>query len=326
MGPLIFLLITCAAVPLGAQFLRLTRLAPQAVPERFLASAAVGYVLIGYGTLGLGLAGHLTPWAAAVMLAAAAVAGLGNWDLLWEALLQGVNSLARGFRRPHRLGVILLLVFLGLTFITALEPPSGRDFDGLAEHLAQASHYVRHARVEPLWYDHHSHFPSNMQMLYALGLLYHSTSAAKLFHWFHGLLALAAAALVARRFMARHAAVWAALVLATTPLYILLSGVSYVDLGVAAYALTALLYFLLWYDGGRPQDLVIAGLVAGCGATVKTQGLAIYGTLMLGALGVALLRAWRARAVGRRGGGSAWWPWPRSRDCSSACPGLSAAT
>lgn len=297
MGPLIFLLITCVAVPLGAQFLSLTRLAPRSmpVPERFLASALVGYVLIGYATLALGLTGHLTQWAVAVTLAFAAVAGLGQWDLLWEAALRALNMVLRAFRsRSQCLGVIVLLILGALTLLTALAPPGGADYDGLAEHLAQASHYARHHRVEPLWYDHHCEFPSNMQMLYAVGLLYRSTSAAKLFHWFHGVLALLAAALIARRFMSRSATAWAAVVVATMPLFLLLAGVAYVDLGVAACGLVALFAFLRWHRGGRATDLLLAGLLGGCAATIKVQGLTIWGVLMFGAL-VLLVGRWRTQ-------------------------------
>ena len=156
-----------------------------------------------------------------------------------------------------------------------------------------------------------------MQMLYALGLLFHSISAAKLFHWFHGILALLAAALVARRFMHRSAGAWAAVVLATMPLFLLLAGVSYVDLGVAAYALIALLAFLHWQRTRRAGDLVLAGLLAGCCATVKTQGLTIYGVLMLGALVLVVLGRKQAlrhpsgevgsRTDPRRGAGVGWW-------------------
>ena len=295
MGPLIFLLITCVAVPLGARFLGLTRLVTRScsVPERFLFSATIGYVLIGYATLILGLLGHLTRGSAAVMLAVAALVGIGNWDLLWEALLQCLNMVLRSFRsRSQRLGVVVLLLIGAMTLIAPLEPPSGRDFDGLAEHLAQADHYVRHARVEGLWYDHHSQFPSNMQMLYSLGLLYHSTSAAKLFHWFHGIMALLAAALIARRFMHRSATAWAAVVLGTMPLFLMLAGVSYVDLGVMAYALVALFAFFRWQRTQTLPDLLLVGLMAGCCATVKTQGLTIWGVLMAGAL-VTVVVSWR---------------------------------
>lgn len=301
MGPLIFLLITCVAVPLGARFLGLPRLSTRSdpVPERFLFSATIGYVLIGYATLVLGLTGHLTRGPVAVMLALAALAGLGNWDLVWEAALQCLNMVLRAFRsRTQRLGIVVLLLIGGMTLIMALEPPSGRDFDGLAEHLAQAADYARHGQIQALWYDHHSWFPSNMQMLYALGLLFHSISAAKLFHWFHGIMALLAAALIARRYMHPGATAWAAVVLATMPLFLLLAGVSYVDLGVAAYGLIALFALLRWQESRRPTDLLLTGLLAGCCATVKTQGLTIWGVMMAAALVLTLVEWRRAKVSG----------------------------
>lgn len=312
MGFLIFLIITAAAVPLGAQFLKLLRLSPSSLPERFLASATIGYVLIGYATLALGLVGWLTPWGAALMLAGAGLLGLGNWNLLWEAGLQLLNVLLRGLRVKvigarkapesssvqarsssgynHLPALLIILPLLILTLITALEPPGGRDFDGLSQHLAQAAHYARHNLVEPLWYDHHSQFPSNMQMLYTLALSFGSVSAAKLFHWFHGVMALAAVALIAWRFMARGATVWAAVVLTTTPMFIWLMGVAYVDLGVAAFGLVALLILLHWHRDRLPAQLLLAALLAGCAATVKMQGLTILGVLGLGAL-VMMLRS-----------------------------------
>lgn len=298
MSLIIFLVVTCAAVPAGAQFLRLTRLAPQALPERLLASATVGYVLIGYGTLTLGLTGHLTAWAVAAMLAGFAVAGLGNWNLLWEGVLTGLNFLLRAFRMPFYapIAVVLLLIVAG-TFITALEPPAGRDYDGLAEHLAQAAAYVRHAEVTPLWYDHHSQFPSNMQMLYSIALLYHSEGAAKLFHWFHGIMALVAVFLIARRFFGPQSCGPAALVLAVSPMFIWLMGVAYVDLAVMAYGLVAVLTFLKWQQGAKGQDLMLAGLMAGCGMTVKMQGAALFGILMLAAL---IMKPQLPQAFGRR--------------------------
>ncbi len=285
MGFLIFLIVTCVAVPVGAQLLRLTRLAPESVPERLLMSASVGYVLIGYGTLALGLTRHLTHWSVALMMALLAVAALGNWDLLWEGLLRALNICLRAFKFDYHapLTAVVLLLLVG-TLITALEPPAGRDFDGLAEHLAQASYYARHHQVVPLWHDHHSQFPSNMQMLYSIALLSGSATAAKLFHWFHGLIALGAVFLMGRRFFGSRACTAGTLVLLTCPMFVWLSGVAYVDLALLAYDLLAVLAFLRWHQTGRPADLVLAALLAGCGATVKMQGLALFGILMVAAL------------------------------------------
>lgn len=289
MGVLILLLTTAAVVPLGAQVLTRTGLAPRQVPERFLMSAALGFVLLAYALLGLGLLGKLTPWWTATAVAAAALLGLGQWWLVGEAAFRAVNALLRALRsRNHALGAMFLVLLCGATFVTALEPPTGRDFDGLAEHLAQAGTYVRHARVMPLWFDHHSHFPATLQMLYTIGLNFHSISGAKLFHWFHGLLALGAVIVLTRRFLARGASGWAGYVFATTPMLLWLAGLSYVDLAPLAYGLLAVHAYLRWRRAGRPADLWLMALMAGCGMTTKMQGIALYGILMLAALFVLL--------------------------------------
>jgi hypothetical protein len=291
MGVLIFILILCALVPLGAQVLSRLRLAPAQVPERVLMSAALGTTLVAYGVLLLGLAGRISPWSLAVLLALAALGGLGHWGLLWEGLLQGLNAVSRAWRSPnHRWPLVALGLLVVFSFLTALEPPNGRDFDGLAEHLAQASHYARHGAVEPLWYDHHSHFPSTLQMMYTLCLSLGSVSAAKLLHWFHGLLALAAVTVLTRRHFARAASGIAPLILATTPLFIWLSGVAYVDLPVAAYGLLALLAFLHWQRSRQAPELLLCGLLVGCAMTIKMQALALLGVLVVAAAIYSLRR------------------------------------
>lgn len=291
MGVLIFLLMTCAVVPAGAQFLRLTRLAPWQLPERLLMSAAVGYVLLGYWALILGLTHHLTAWSCAVALAVFAVAGLGNWDLLWEGLLRGLNAFLRAFRSEYHAGFAAVMVLLAIgTLLTALAPPGGLDYDGLAEHLAQASHYARHHEVVPLWYDHHSHFPSNMQMLYAITMVFHVPAAAKLFHWFHGMMALVTVFLIARRFCGPRSCSPAMLVLGVSPMFVWLSGMAYVDLAALAYGLLAVMAFLRWHRNANPPDLILASLLSGCGMTVKMQGIALFGVLMVGAVVLVLRR------------------------------------
>lgn len=291
MALLIFLLTTAAVVPFGAQVLTRCGLAPRQAPERLLFSAAVGFTLLAYAVLVLGLTDHLTPLHVAIVLAAFAVLGLGHWDLFWESFLRLLNSMFRALRTPeHAVGTVFLVIVLLATLITALEPPTSRDFDGLAEHLAQAATYLRHHAVEPLWFDHHSHFPATMQMLYVVGLGFKSVGAAKLFHWFHGLMSVMAAIILSRRFFQRRASGWAGFVLATTPMFLWLSGSAYVDLGVMAYSLLALLAYLRWRRAGRTADLALMGVVLGCAMTVKMQAIALCGILLLAALAVALRR------------------------------------
>lgn len=289
MGPLIVLVTICCVVACGARILAACRLAPVNVPERVLCAAVLGFTLFAYVVLALGLVGQLKPWPVAVALALMALAGLGRWSLLWEGVLRLLNALARGARsRQHVIPAFFLLLFAALTFITALEPPGGREFDGLAQHLAQPQTYIRHAEIKPLWYDHHSFFPATLQMLYTTGLLYGSVSAAKLFHWLHGIIAVITVLIITRRFFSGAASGWAALVLMTTPTFLWMAGVSYVDLGTTAYGLVMLACFLRWHRDRKPADLLLTGLMGGCLMTTKMQGIFLFAMIMAA---VALLTA-----------------------------------
>lgn len=284
MGLLIFIAITGAATLLGAQVLKWLRLSPSSVADRCLMGAALGLTLSGYGVLLLGLTRQIAPGPLVGLLAVAAAVGAGQWKLAGAGLRAGWQSLGRAWHSPdQRWPLVAVALLVAFSFIMALEPPNGRDYDGLAEHLAQAAHYARHGAVEPLWYDHHSQFPATLQMLYTLCLSLSSVSAAKLIHWFHGLLSLAAVTVIARRHFGRTAAGLAPLILATTPLFIWLSGVAYVDLGVAAYGLLALSALLSWHRGRRTGDLLLSGLLTGCAMTVKMQALALLGVFIVGA-------------------------------------------
>lgn len=209
----------------------------------------------------------------------------------------------------------LLVAWCVVMGLAALAPPADMDWDGLAEHLAQAKVYARTGRYSPLWYDHHSHFPSLTQMLFSLGLMLHGPGLAKLFHWGFGVLALGAAYAIARCHIAPGAGKWSAAVLASTPIFGFLMQVGYVDLTTMAYSLLAALGFLTWRRDLQPRLLVISGLMAAGAMAAKMQGLALFGVLVLAVAVSQLLRragmaaAVRAAVVFALVGGGVASPW-----------------
>jgi hypothetical protein len=73
-------------------------------------------------------------------------------------------------------------------------------------------------------------------------------------------------------------------------MFLWLSGSAYVDLGVMADSLLALLAYLRWRRAGHTADLVLMAVALGCAMTVKMQAIALCGVLMVAALVVALRR------------------------------------
>jgi hypothetical protein len=278
-GIALFLCTSAAATLLGDALLVRDRVRQRSAGDLVFAWAA-GMLAVAYAIAAVGLAGYMR---APVLLGVVALAGLLGTRRAAPLARVSASLVRRGFsalvRSPQRAVYWLLAAFLALTFLAALTPPDDRDWDGTSEHLVQAKAYVRDGLYHPLWYDHHSHFPAAIQMLFSLGLSCGSVSGAKLFHWGYGVIALAAAFLIARRHLHVRAGPWAALILLSTPAFSWLTSVAYVDLGVAAYGLLALLGFLEWRHGLLPLPnpvgaQFIAPAVGGAQASppLQTQG------------------------------------------------------
>jgi len=303
-GILLYLAASAAAFAIGAQLLRSLRLLPQDRALRGLVALVTGYVVVALLILALGLLGKLEWWALADLLILCALVGLRH---VQDGVVTGLafaRRAARALRRsPWRwvYGVLTLIVVAQL--FAALAPAGGTDYDGIAEHLAQAKQYARAGRIQPLWYDHHSQFPATVQMWYTLVHVLGRPRAAKLFHWGFGVIALLATMLAGRRLLGPGAGAYGALVLATTPNFAWLMGVAYVDLATVACSVLAVYLFCRWLQErgaeGKPSVgrgmegrenlyLWLSALMVGASAATKMQGLGLMGVL---AVGVLLSRA-----------------------------------
>jgi hypothetical protein len=233
-----------------------------------LGAAALGLLLLALLLYASGVAGDAALWLAVPVL------------LLLGALMVW---------RPASGIAWTLLTWCVVTMIGALAPPTDSDWDGLAEHLAQAKVYAHDGRYEPLWYDHHSHFPALTQMLFTVGMLYQGPALAKLFHWLFGLIGLGACFALGER-TGRGAGKWAALVYGATPIVGWLMQVAYVDLTTAAYGLLAALAFVSWLRRPSRANLGLCALMAAGGMASKMQGISLFGVLLAAVALVTLMR------------------------------------
>jgi len=282
-GILLYLAASAAAFAIGAQLLRSLKLLPEDRALRALVAVVTGYVAVALLILALGLLGKLQWWALTDLLILCALAGLRE---IQDGVLTAVAFARKAARAlgssPWRwvYGVLALIVLAQL--FAALAPAGGTDYDGIAEHLAQAKEYARAGRIHPLWYDHHSQFPATVEMWYTLAHVLGQPRGAKLFHWGFGVIALLATMLAGRRLLGPGAGAYGALALATTPNFAWLMGVAYVDLATVACSVLAVYAFCRWLRrvdaegmrsvgeeegdtasrAGKP-DLRTAGLVGG---------------------------------------------------------------
>jgi hypothetical protein len=277
--------VSLAATSLGLSALKLVHFSIGSRAYRLLLATGLGYVLLAYLNLALGLLHALTLPLLGAVIVVAFLLGITSIREVASAVLEAFRRLFSSLRfSPFRLFYAAAAFSLLFTFFAALGPSDGRDWDGLSEHLAQAKAYLADHCVEPLWYDHHSEFPSTTEMLYTVGLAFGGQGASKLFHWGFGLLALLAVWTLTRRHIAPGAAPGAVWVVATMPIILWLSTVAFVDLPEVFFTILALDALLTWRRDGRPPDLYLAALAVGCGMAVKMQGL-----FTLAVLGVVVI-------------------------------------
>lgn len=199
----------------------------------------------------------------------------------WRAAVQAVRDL-----RPvdRVMGCYLLFIF-ALTFVLTLAPPNGADYDSLTYHLAAPRQYLRLNAAPPLLYDHHTFFPFTMEMLYLFGLWLRGPVLAKLLHWW--MLPVSCGALMAlgQRHLCLRAGLLAAALFASLPVVLAEASTAYVDLGLTAYTLLAVLCCANWLTTCDRWWLAWTGVFCGYCLGLKYLGVLLFGWLLLWVLG-----------------------------------------
>ncbi len=253
---------------------------------RALTGMALGFVVGAYAVLGLGLIGQLRLPLAGGIWAIMLLVGLTRRRLLselWSSAGARLRELSAGGAGARAVTGFLLLM-AALSLLVAMLPPDGSDWDGLSQHLAQAWTYAHEGRIQPLWHDHHSHFPSTLQMLYTVGMLTDGYLTARMLHWLLGMLSVLWALMTGLRFFGRGAGLWAGFIVMSTPTFVGLLGISYVDLGVCFALLGALYFFLALVADDDTDALAPLGVLSATACAIKMQGVPAAGVLLVAAL------------------------------------------
>ncbi|RPJ60185.1 MAG: phospholipid carrier-dependent glycosyltransferase [Acidobacteria bacterium] len=240
---------------------------------------------------------------------------LGALGLLYRPVFQGLfivslavsaPGLVRDFRSlPPKpiprvaswLSYAVIAFLAGIVVVcllAALAPETG--FDALNYHLGTPRLYIaNHGIVETENLAGYSH-PLAVDMLYAFAWLVHSSLAAKLIHFAFGLLTAAGCWIFCRRYAAPGAGSLAALLFLSSPIVMYLSQTAYADLGLAFFALLAVLAAFRWLESGLAHWILLAGIYSGLSVGAKYMGGAVVAVILVIGL-VALARAGQRRRV-----------------------------
>lgn len=183
------------------------------------------------------------------------------------------------------LACVVLAAVLNLA--GTLAPPF--EYDELEYHLGALADYQRAGHIVFLPHNFYSNLPQLTEMLYLLAMTMTSDVAAKLLHWFFGVLGALAVYGVARRLWSRSVALTAVALFYCTPLVQDLSQTARIDLATTFFATLAFGALVVWSEEATEESWIwLSALCAG--AAVATKWTAIPVVLLPAALMLAMRR------------------------------------
>lgn len=219
--------------------------------------------------------------------------------LCW--LLPAPRKLARDFYVSSekidgwaKLMIVCVVLAAVLNLAGTLAPPF--EYDELEYHLGALADYQRAGHIAFLPHNFYSNLPQLTEMLYLLAMTMTSDVAAKLLHWFFGVLGALAVYGVARRLWSRNVALTAAALFYCTPLVQDLSQTARIDLATTFFATLAFGALVVWSQEATEESWI--WLSALCiGGAMSTKWTAIPVVLLPAAVMLAMRRRYLSLAT-----------------------------
>jgi len=278
-----------SAVGLGAFVLRKMRAAGGVICAAALGMGAISMAVLALGSLGL--MGYAFP----ALLVVPPLLFAPDISLKLQEMRRRAQSFIASRSPALDIIVIAAAFVLLLNIVRAFIPPL--DYDVLEYHLGAPAQYLRDGRIHFLQRNVYAAMPSNIEMLYLLGLglkgdLIHGAAQAKLINVALGLLAAASAGLLARKLSgSRLAGALAAAAFFVFPWSSYLSTRAYVEPGMIMFALAALCAFFDHFSLGDRRSAALAGVFAGLAGGCKYPAI----LFLMAPMAVAFFAAHAAR-------------------------------
>lgn len=251
----------------------------ESLDERFVYDTALGLGTISLLMFLLAALQCLKYGWIPVVTCALGVLGLGIW---MPGILAGISRLLKRKRTKWQILCVLLILMLFLTaLIPAIAPPSMSDWDSLAYHLAVIKLWIKHGGFYYIDFVSHSNFPFLTEMLYVPGVLLNQPGAAKLVHFWIGVLLVNAVSILARRHICRGCTWPSAIAVAGMPIVLWEATTAYIDLATAFYTVASVSLILNYFDNSDRRYLTLCAVLVGFAASTKMTALALIPLLVI---------------------------------------------
>jgi len=258
---------------------------------------AIGLGCLVMTVLLIGLGHLLYDWLIICIVFVWLAIGIREMPRLRIAVKSQMGKVRANFRSIHFWLLLLTVIALGLNLIRSLAPPHGAT-DPLAYQLA----------LPKIFLDKHflsfeqtitgALYPSNMGLLFAVGLAFKDGTLAQIIHWSMGLLSALAIWGFGERYLDRATGIWGAVIFCFVPVVVIFAPQGYIDVGLCYFQFMAFWAVFNWAEERTVHKLILAGVLTGLAMGVKHQGIAT--ALVGGAIVFAILlrggEGWRVTA------------------------------
>ena len=275
------------AAGVGLRILRWIGPRCHSLAEELSFSLGLGFGALALGVMTLGLT-HLLYESALYLLVL-------TYAFLGRNQLQGLVGRLRGRVGYFPVPVgsfyfwVLALVGLGILFnLTRALTPAHGAVDPLAYHLALPKIYLqKHAlSFEPTLTG--ALYPSNIGMLFTLGIGLRGSILAQVLHFALGMCCLFFITSFCRRYFDRGVGLLAAAIFSFSPVLVFFAAKAYVDAGQCFFQFLAFWALFNWLEQKDEKTLLLAGLFTGLALGAKHPALPtlVLGGALIGAAGL----------------------------------------
>lgn len=240
--------------------------------EKSIVSLCLGFGLISYAVVAIGLLRLLYSHAIFALLLVLAIFSFRNIIGIIKSIFASLKNITLADIPPfYRILLSFLVLVLMFTFVGALAPVTGHDSQ--AYRLTQIRIFVKQHAVTYLPFTRESLWPYLIEMLFASGMSISSDITAKLIAWSFGVILIALSYVFTSRHYSKKAGILTAVIFSMTPAVFMQMAFAYVDLAFAVYSIIFLILCLKYLSTLKNSWAVLAGVFGGFTLSIKYVGI-----------------------------------------------------
>src|ERR1035437_3589980 len=196
---------------------------------------------------------------------------------IYSEIREAVSGL--GHKDPaSSMAIAAALVWCIYLFLTALTPPI--YYDSLTYHLGTASQYIALGGIKDIPGNIFSYFPQIITMNYLLCLLLSGAGCAKVFQFYTAVMAIISVYGITRQY--NGSSFISAVLLLTSPLFVLNSTRAGVEVSVMFFSMLLLLFVMMKSEEMlNLSDNIFIGLILGLAISAKYTAVIIYAFFLI---------------------------------------------